>query len=117
MASDIARTFFTQLASGGTVLTHDFLRTLKHTYMANARSYVRIYEAYSKMNSLQQFDLHRELGAIETFAGGLERAFQEFQEHPFGSPLIPEWRRIEVAVEGILGELVEAFDHTESKAS
>ena len=117
MASDIARTFFTQLASGGTVLTQDFLRTLKHTYMANARGYVRIYEAYSKMNNLQQFDLHRELRAIETFAGGLERAFQEFLEHPFGSPLIPEWRRIEVAVEGILSELVEAFENPIAKAS
>ena len=40
----------------------------------------------------------------------LEKAFQEFQQHPYGSPLIPEWRRIEVAVDGILNELVEAFD-------
>ena len=62
------------------------------------------------MNNLRQFDLHRELGAIEAFAGGLEKAFQEFQQHPYGSPLIPEWRRIEVAVDGILNELVEAFD-------
>ena len=111
MVSDIARTFFTQLASGGCILTHDFLLTLKHTYMAHARGHVRIYESYSKMNNLRQFDLHRELGAIEAFAGGLEKAFQEFQQHPYGSPLIPEWRRIEVAVEGILNELVEAFDN------
>jgi len=111
MVSDIARTFFTQLASGGCILTHDFLLTLKHTYLATARAYVRTYEAYCKMNNLRQFDLHRELGVIETFAGGLERAFQEFQKHPYGSPLIPEWRRIEVAVDGILAELAEAFDH------
>ena len=44
MVSDIARTFFVQLAAGGTILTQDFLRTLKHTYLANARSYVRTYE-------------------------------------------------------------------------
>jgi len=93
------------------ILTHDFLLTLKHTYMAHARGHVRIYESYSKMNNLSQFDLHRELGAIEAFAGGLEKAFQEFQQHPYGSPLIPEWRRIEVAVDGILNELVDAFDH------
>ena len=62
------------------------------------------------MNNLSQFDLHRELGAIEAFAGGLEQAFQEFQQLPYGSPLIPEWRRIEVAVDGILNELVDAFD-------
>jgi glucosyl-3-phosphoglycerate synthase len=77
----------------------------------HARGHVRIHEAYSKMNSLSQFDLHRELGAIEAFAGGLEKAFQEFQQHPYGPPFIPEWRRIEVALDGILNELVDAFDN------
>jgi glucosyl-3-phosphoglycerate synthase len=111
MVSDIARTFFTQLSSGGTVLTQDFLRTLKHTYLANARSYVRVYEASAEMNNLTKFDRHQELGYIETFAGTLDRAFAEFQDHLFGSPVIPEWRRIEVAVDGILTELVDAFDN------
>jgi len=110
MVSDIARTFFTQLSSGGTILTQDFLRTLKHTYLANARSYVRVYEASAEMNNLSKFDRHQELGYIETFAGTLDRAFAEFQDHLFGSPVIPEWRRIEVAVDGIMTELVEAFE-------
>jgi glucosyl-3-phosphoglycerate synthase len=110
MVSDIARTFFTHLASGGSILTQDFLRTLKHTYLANARSYVRIYESYAEMNSLQKFDRHQELGLIEVFASALDRAFGEYQNHPFGSPTIPEWRRIEVALEGILPELVNAFE-------
>jgi len=117
MVSDIARTFFTQLSSGGTILTQDFLRTLKHTYLANARSFVRIYEASAEMNNLVKFDRHQELGLIEVFAGTLDRAFSEFQDHLFGSPVISEWRRIEVAVDGILGELVEAFDHPISKRS
>ena len=77
MVSDIARTFFTHLASGGSILTQDFLRTLKHTYLANARSYVRIYESYAEMNGLQKFDRHQELGLIEVFAGTLDRAFGE----------------------------------------
>ncbi len=111
MVSDIARTFFTRLAAGGTVLTHDILRTLKHTYLAHARGNVRTYEAYAEMNSLMKFDRHQELGAIELFAGALDRAFQEFQDHPFGSPMIPEWRRIEVALDGVLPELVSAFEH------
>jgi glucosyl-3-phosphoglycerate synthase len=111
MVSDIARTFFTHLASGGSILTLDFLRTLKHTYLANARSYVRIYESYAEMNNLQKFDRHQELGLIEVFAGVLDRAFGEFQDHPFGSPTIPDWRRIEVALEGILPELVSAFEN------
>jgi glucosyl-3-phosphoglycerate synthase len=115
MVSDIARTFFTQLSAGGTVLTQDFLRTLKHTYLANARSYVRVYEAIAEMNNLTKFDRHQELGYIETFAGTLDRAFAEFQDHLFGSPVIPEWRRIEVAVDGILTELVDAFDNRAGK--
>ena len=111
MVSDIARTFFTQLSSSGCVLNTDTLRALKHTYMANARTYVKTYEDHSKMNALHQFDMHQELGSIELFAGVLESAFEEFQRHPFGSPLIPEWRRIEVALDGILPELAAAFDN------
>ena len=110
MVSDIARTFFTRLSAGGSILTHDFLRTLKHTYIAHARSYVRIYEAHAEMNSLPKFDRHQELGSIEAFAGTLDHAFTEFQEHLFGSPMIPEWRRIEVAWDGVLSELVQAFE-------
>jgi glucosyl-3-phosphoglycerate synthase len=111
MVSDIARTFFTRLSAGGTILTTDFLRTLKHTYLANARSYVRIYESHAEMNSLLKFDRHQELGAVELFAGALDRAFAEYQDHLFGSPLIPEWRRIEVALDGVLPELTGAFDN------
>jgi glucosyl-3-phosphoglycerate synthase len=111
MVSDIARTFFTHLASGGSILTQDFLRTLKHTYLANARGYVRIYESHAEMNSLQKFDRHQELGLIEAYASALDKAFGEYQNHPFGSSTIPEWRRIEVALDGILPELVNAFEN------
>ncbi|MBE7500451.1 MAG: glucosyl-3-phosphoglycerate synthase [Verrucomicrobiales bacterium] len=116
MASDIARTFFTRLSAGGTILSLDLLRTLKHTYLANARSFVRIYESHAEMNSLPKFDRHLELGLIETFAAALDRAFTEFQDHLFGSPMIPEWRRIEVALEGVLPELVQAFDQSSPPA-
>jgi len=114
MVADIARTFFTQLSSSGCVLNSEILRTLKHTYMANARAYVKTYEDFSKMSSLQHFDMHQELGAIEIFAGVLEQAFHEFQNHPFGSPMIPEWRRIEAALDGVLPELAAAFDNPNS---
>jgi glucosyl-3-phosphoglycerate synthase len=116
MVSDIARTFFTQLSSSGCVLNAETLRTLRHTYLANARGYVKTYEDHSTMNRLQQFDMHQELAAIEVFAGVLEKAFDEFQNHLFGSPLIPEWRRIEVALDGILAELAAAFDNPGSEA-
>jgi glucosyl-3-phosphoglycerate synthase len=63
------------------------------------------------MNGLPKFDRHQELGAIELFAGALDRAFLEYQDHLFGSPMIPEWRRIEVALDGVLPELTGAFDN------
>jgi glucosyl-3-phosphoglycerate synthase len=110
MASDIARTFFSRISAGGCVLSQDFLRTLKHTYLAYARAYVHTYEAFSDMNNLAQFDQHQEMAIIELFAGGLDKAFVEYSDLLFGSPLIPDWRRIEVALEGTLSELVNAFD-------
>jgi glucosyl-3-phosphoglycerate synthase len=110
MASDIARTFFSRLSAGGCILSHDFLRTLKHTYLANARAYVRTFEAFAEMGNLPKYDQHQEMAAIELFAGGLDKAFVEFNDLLFGSPLISDWRRIEVALEGTLSELVKAFD-------
>jgi glucosyl-3-phosphoglycerate synthase len=115
MASDIARTFFTHLSAGGSILTQDFLRTLKHTFIVTARSYVRIYEAHAEMNNLQHFDLHRELEMIEAFAGALENAFADYQNHLFGSPVMPDWRRIEVALEGTLSDLVKAVESNDGE--
>ena len=111
MVADIARTFFTQLASSGCILSEDFLVTLKHTYMVNARAYVRVYEGLAEMSQVERLDSHAELRTIEAFAGVLEQAFQEFHQHPLGSPLIPEWRRLEVALDGILSELVTVFEN------
>jgi len=111
MVADIARTFYTKLASSGSVLSHDFLVTLKHTYMTNARAFVRVYEGLAEMNKVEPLDPHSELQSIEAFAGVLEQAFQEFHTYPLGSPLIPEWRRVEVALSDILPELVAVFEN------
>jgi glucosyl-3-phosphoglycerate synthase len=115
MVSDIARTFYTQLASSGCVLSEDFLVTLKHTYMVNARAYVRVYEGLVEMNSMERLDSHAELRTIESFGSVLGQAFKEFHEHPLGSPLIPEWRRLEVALDGILSELVTVFENPQGE--
>lgn len=42
----------------------------------------------------------------------LDHAFVEYNDLLFGSPLIPDWRRIEAALEGTLIELAAAFDDT-----
>ncbi|MBE9168061.1 glucosyl-3-phosphoglycerate synthase [Pleurocapsales cyanobacterium LEGE 06147] len=111
MVADIARTFFAQISAQGTVLSYEFFRALKLTYITHARSAVVVYEALAEMHDLTAYDLHRELTAVETFAHALDRAFDDFHQYLFGSPLIPEWRRIEVALDGIMEELTEALDN------
>ncbi|MBD2099294.1 glucosyl-3-phosphoglycerate synthase [Leptolyngbya sp. FACHB-261] len=110
MVSDIARTFFTHIASQGLVLSSEFSQTLKLTYLSHARNSVRVYEGFADMHGLQKYDLHEELTAVEAFAQALNLAFEDFRQHPFGSPLIPRWQRIEVALEGITQKLMEVLE-------
>ncbi len=110
MVADIARTFFAQISAQGTVLSYEFFRALKLTYITHARSAVVVYEALAEMHDLTAYDLHRELTTVETFAHALDRAFDDFHQYLFGSPLIPEWRRIEVALDGIMEELTQALE-------
>jgi glucosyl-3-phosphoglycerate synthase len=112
MVADIARTFFAQLSSQGVILSQEFFRTLKLTYLTHAKSAVVVYEAFAEMHDLIEYDLHRELTAVESFAEALDRALADFQEYSFGAPLIPAWRRIEVAIQGIMNELTEALDRS-----
>jgi glucosyl-3-phosphoglycerate synthase len=110
MASDIARTFFTHMAGQSFVLNDEFYNTLKLTYLTHAREYVDVYENLSKMHGTLTFDLHEELSTVELFATAIEGALQDFRSHSFGSPMIPDWRRVDVAMDGITRSLVEAYE-------
>jgi len=109
MVTDIARTFFTQLSSQGYVIDEEMFHTLKLTYLTEAREVVGVYEALARMHNLD-FDLHEELTAVESFAGALDNAFDELHKYPFGSPLIPNWKRVEVAIDDVLLRLQEALE-------
>ncbi|MBD0269662.1 glucosyl-3-phosphoglycerate synthase [Pseudanabaena sp. FACHB-2040] len=111
MAADIARTFFAQLSAQGIVLSNEFFRSLKLTYLTNARNAIGVYEAIAEMHDLNQYDLHVEISAVEAFAQALDQALNDFHQYPFGSPLIPDWRRVEVAIDGIMDELTDALDN------
>ncbi|MBW4655732.1 MAG: hypothetical protein KME20_22225 [Kaiparowitsia implicata GSE-PSE-MK54-09C] len=111
MAADIARTFFTQLSAQGVMLNSEFSRALKLTYITHARRAIDVYEAVAEMHNLTAYDLHQEFTAVEAFAQALDDAFEEFNRYPFGSPLIPDWRRVEVALPGIMQALVEAVEN------
>lgn len=112
MASDIARTFFTHMAGQSFVLNDEFYNTLKLTYLTHAREFVDAYENLSKMHGDLQYDLHEELSTVELFAGAIEAALQDFRSHSFGSPMIPDWRRVDVAMDGVTRALVEAYEST-----
>jgi glucosyl-3-phosphoglycerate synthase len=111
MASDIARTFFTHLASNGVSLNSEVFRTIRLTYLKHAREMVGIYESLAEMHDGRiGFDFHEELKTVEVFARAIDSGVLDFCEQNFGSPLIPDWKRVESAIDGILSDLVQAVE-------
>lgn len=111
MASDIARTFFTHLASNGVSLNTEVFRSVRLTYLKHAREMVGIYESLADMYDQRiKFDFHEEIKTVETFASAIDSGVIDFCDQHFGSPIIPDWKRVESAIDGILGELVNAVE-------
>jgi glucosyl-3-phosphoglycerate synthase len=111
MASDIARTFFTHLASNGVSLNSEVFRTIRLTYLKHAREMVGIYESLAEMHDKRiGFDFHEELKTVEVFARSIDSGVLDFCDQHFGSPLIPDWKRVESAIDGILSDLVQAVE-------
>jgi glucosyl-3-phosphoglycerate synthase len=112
MASDIARTFFTFLASNGRIMGQDTFNSIRLAYLKNAREITGIYESYADMYSHRiSYDLHDELKTVELFAHGIDHATKLFYNNPKGSAMIPDWKRVESAVEGVLKKLVQAVEN------
>jgi len=111
MASDIARTFFTHLVSNGVSLNTEIFRTIRLTYLKHAREMVGMYESLAEMYEKRiTFDFHEELKTVELFAGAIDNGVLDFCDQHYGSPLIPDWKRVESAIGGILADLVSAVE-------
>jgi glucosyl-3-phosphoglycerate synthase len=111
MASDIARTFFTHLASNGVSLNTEVFRTIRLTYLKHAREMVGMYESLAEMYERRiTFDFHEELKTVELFAGAIDSGVVDFCDQHYGSPLIPDWKRVESAIDGILTDLLRAVE-------
>jgi glucosyl-3-phosphoglycerate synthase len=111
MASDIARTFFTHLASNGVALNTEVFRTIRLTYLKHAREMVGMYESLAEMYERRiTFDFHEELKTVELFAGAIDSGVVDFCDQHYGSPLIPDWKRVESAIDGILPDLLRAVE-------
>jgi glucosyl-3-phosphoglycerate synthase len=47
---------------------------------------------------------------VEIFAKAIDSGVVDFNDQHFGSPLIPDWKRVESAIDGILPDLVSAVE-------
>jgi len=56
------------------------------------------------------FDFHEELTIVESFAKTIEAASVDFYKHSYGSPMLPAWKRVEVAIDGIVEDLIMAVE-------
>lgn len=111
MASDIARTFFTHMASNGIALDAEVFRSVRLTYLKHAREMVGIYESLAEMYEKRiSYDFHEELKTVELFASAIDSGVLDFCDQHFGSPFIPDWKRVESAIDGILIDLVKAVE-------
>lgn len=112
MASDIAHTFFTFLASNGRIFGADTFNSIRHAYLKNAREVVGFYESYAEMYSERiTYDFHDELKTVEVFAKGIDKARESFYVDTSVSYMLPDWKRVESAVDNVLFKLATAVEN------
>jgi glucosyl-3-phosphoglycerate synthase len=106
MATDIAQSIFRRMASEGIQLDAGLFDSLLSAYMRQAEDTLRCYAVDSAINGLK-YPRHDEESAVATFVRGIQKAAASFQDDPLGSPLIPNWNRVESALPSFLDELRE----------
>jgi len=111
MASDIARTIFTLMSSNGIIISRDAFHAIRHAYLKNAREFVRYYESYVSMYDGIEYNLHNELKTVDIFAQSIDDAISCFYDDPKGSPMIPDWKRVESAVGDVFEKLIAAVEN------
>lgn len=115
MTVDIAKTLFRTLAAEGAVLSGGAFRTLQAQYVRTAEDSLARYRADAIINGLE-FDIHGEEEAVDAFAHGVRLAAESFLVDPLGTPLIPNWNRVNAAIPEIYSELEEAVELDNSAA-
>jgi glucosyl-3-phosphoglycerate synthase len=112
MASDIARTFFAYMASNGRILGTDTVNSVRFAYIKNAREAVSMYESYADMyDSRVSYDFHEELKTVELFAKGIANAAESLYHMPRESVMLPDWKRVESAIDDIQSKLISAVEN------
>ncbi len=111
MASDIARTFFAYLASNGRILGTDTVNSIRFAYLKNAKEAVGVYESFADMyDHIIRYDFHEELKTVELFSKGIAHAAESLYSTPRESVMLPDWKRVESAIDNIHSKLITAVD-------
>lgn len=105
MSTDICKAIFRKLATEGSVITPNNLRSLKATYYRRALDLLEIYADEATMNGLT-LDRHKEERMIELFGENIMRAGATFLENPQEMPFIPNWSRVHAADASLISDLV-----------
>jgi glucosyl-3-phosphoglycerate synthase len=74
-----------------------------------AQDQIARYDHDAAINGLL-FDRHSEGSAAEAFANAIQVAATEVLEDPLGTPLIPNWARVDSAIPTFLDGLYEAVE-------
>ena len=93
MARDVGTHLLRTLAAAGVVLSAGLLESLLAAYQREAEDAVADSYAVAILNGLR-YDRHQEELNVQTFAGALRGAIEEFHKDPLGPPLVPNWARV-----------------------
>lgn len=107
MGVDISKSIFRTMAAEGIKLDSGLFDTLLSAYVRQAEDAQRQYNADASINGLE-YDRHQEELAAATFVRSIRAAARAFLEDPLGTPLIPNWNRVQSALPNFLAELNEA---------
>lgn len=113
MTVDICKSIFRTLASDGVVFSDGLFKSLMATYLRQAEDTLIKYEADASINGLE-FDRHEEAKAVEAFTQAIAMAAQAYIENPMGSPLIPNWSRVNAAIPDVF-EMLKAAVEADSR--
>jgi glucosyl-3-phosphoglycerate synthase len=98
MARDVGTHLLRTLAAAGVVLSDGLFKSLVAAYQREAEDAVADSYGVAMINGLS-YDRHEEEMDVQTFAGALRGAIDEFQADPSGPPLVPNWARVWAGVQ------------------
>jgi glucosyl-3-phosphoglycerate synthase len=107
MAVDITKSLFGRMAAEGIKLDAGLFDTLLSAYVRQAEDTLRFYSADSVLNGLR-YPRHDEESAVATFVRSISSAARAYQNEPLGTPLIPNWNRIQSALPDFFDDLNRA---------